>query len=245
MIKFRHRAREVSRIEAFSDIVFGFALTLIVISLEVPKSYKELMHEMRGFPGFAICFAVLMWIWYLHHTYFRRFGMTDVYTIVLNTILLFLVLSYVYPLKFVFGAMTGAIDGGDGGDPRMLLLIYGLGFVGIFVLFFLLYLHAHRKREQLELNEFELHDTETAMWMYGSYVVIGVVAIVLAQVLPYRLVGIAGWTYSLLGPVSAIIGYKRGYARYELHNRHVAAAQARPKINDAAAVPTVAANGPK
>lgn len=223
MIPFRHRAREVSRIEAFSDIVFGFALTLIVISLEVPRSYEELMHEMRGFPGFAICFAVLMWIWYIHHTYFRRYGMTDVYTIVLNTTLLFLVLSYVYPLKFVFSAMTGAIDV-QRGNPKMLLLIYGLGFVGIFVLFFLLYLHAHRKREELELNEFEVHDTETAMWMYGAYVVIGLVSIALSQFLAYRWAGVAGWTYFLLGPVSAFIGYKRGYARYELHQR-VAASQ--------------------
>jgi len=223
-IEFRHRAREVSRIEAFSDIVFGFALTLIVISLEVPRSYEELMHEMRGFPGFAICFAVLMWIWYIHHTYFRRYGLSDIYTLVLNTILLFLVLSYVYPLKFVFGTMTGAIDVHKG-NPRVLLLIYGLGFAGIFVLFFLLYLHAHRKREELELNEFELHDTETAMWMYGAYIVIGLVSIVLAQVLPWKWVGLAGWTYFLLGPVSAFIGHKRGSARGDMHDRYFAESQ--------------------
>ena len=45
---FRYRAHEVSRIEAFSDIVFGFALTLIVVSLEVPKTYNELIEAMRG-----------------------------------------------------------------------------------------------------------------------------------------------------------------------------------------------------
>jgi len=244
MIPFRHRAREVSRIEAFSDIVFGFALTLIVISLEVPKSYEELMHEMRGFPGFAICFAVLMWIWYIHHTFFRRYGMSDIYTIVLNTILLFLVLSYVYPLKFVFGSMTGAIEGGRG-NPKVLLLIYGLGFVGIFVIFFLLYRHAHSRRAELELNELELHDTETAMWMYGAYVLIGLVSISLSQFFSYRWAPLAGWTYFLLGPVSAVIGAKRGYARHELHKRHVAAAHTTPNTSDAAAAPTVAANGPK
>ena len=33
-----HRHRDVSRLEGFSDAVFGFALTLLVVSLEVPET---------------------------------------------------------------------------------------------------------------------------------------------------------------------------------------------------------------
>ena len=33
------RAYEVSRIEGFSDAVFGFALTLLVVSLEMPETH--------------------------------------------------------------------------------------------------------------------------------------------------------------------------------------------------------------
>jgi len=47
--KFRRRSHEVSRTEGLSDAVFGFALTLLVVSLEVPKTYSELMQTMRGF----------------------------------------------------------------------------------------------------------------------------------------------------------------------------------------------------
>jgi uncharacterized membrane protein len=243
---FRLRAHEVSRIEAFSDIVFGFALTLIVVSLEVPESFEELMHEMRGFLGFAICFAVLMWIWHAHYTFFRRYALSDGYTIVINTMLLFLVLYYVYPLKFIFSIVTGAIAvHGGRGDAATLFVIYGLGFAGIFALLLLLYLHAYHRRDELQLNEYEVHDTQTDMWMFGSYVAIGVVSTVVALLAPGRWTSLAGWSYFLIGPVSALIGARRGYARRLLHNRQVAAAQVMPNASESAAMPTVAANGPK
>ena len=218
---FRLRAKEVSRIEAFSDIVFGFALTLIVVSLEVPESFDELMHEMRGFLGFAICFAVLMWIWHAHYTFFRRYALTDGYTIVINTMLLFLVLYYVYPLKFIFSLVTKASEP-RGGDATTLFIIYGLGFAGIFALLLLLYVHAYHRRDELQLNEFEVHDTKTAMWMYSAYIGIGVISTLIAVAFP-RWVGMAGYSYFLLGPVSAFIGGKRGYARRALAERLAAA----------------------
>src|SRR5687768_18548473 len=101
-VKFRLRGREGSGVGAFSDVVFGFALTLIVVSLEVPTSFQELMRTMRGFPAFAICFAILTWVWHVHHTFFRRYALTDEITIALNTALLFVVLFYTYPLKYMF-----------------------------------------------------------------------------------------------------------------------------------------------
>jgi uncharacterized membrane protein len=46
---FRWRGGEITRLEAFCDVVFGFALTLLVVSLEVPHSYAEMMAVVRGF----------------------------------------------------------------------------------------------------------------------------------------------------------------------------------------------------
>jgi uncharacterized membrane protein len=223
---FRHRAKEVTRIEAFSDIVFGFALTLIVVSLEVPETFRELMEEMSGFLGFAICFAILMWIWHVHHTFFRRYGLTDELTILLNTVLLFLVLFYVYPMKFIFELATRHIHDPGQGDPARLYLIYALGFAGLFVVFLLLYGHAWRKRDELALNALELHDTKTNMLMYGSYVLIGLTSAAIALVAPHNLLGLAGWIYFLLGPVSAIIGATRGAARRKLETTFASTAVA-------------------
>jgi hypothetical protein len=42
-----------------------------------------------------------MWVGGRHYYFFRYYGLEDITTIVLNTLLLFLVLFYVYPLKFL------------------------------------------------------------------------------------------------------------------------------------------------
>jgi uncharacterized membrane protein len=213
-IPFRPRGHEVSRIEAFSDVVFGFALTLIVVSLEVPKSFEELMEVMGGFIAFAICFAMLTWIWWVHHVFFRRYALRDDLTIVLNMLLLFLVLFYTYPLKFLFSLVTGQIH--DVVRSGTIFVIYGLGFAGIFAVFFLLYLHALRKTKELDLNALEVHDTKSAMLMYAAYVGIGALSALIGATATGRALNWAGWCYFLLGPVSAFIGFRRGAERDRL-----------------------------
>jgi hypothetical protein len=142
---FRLRGTAMSRVDGFSDVVFGFALTLLVVSLEVPKTYVELHASMRGFLPFAVSFTMLMTVWYAHYFFFRRYGLHDVGTIVLNAVLLFVVLFYVYPLKFMFGLFIGQMAGYEPGDqlePHQnveLMMIYGLGFAAIYLLFFALY----------------------------------------------------------------------------------------------------------
>lgn len=212
---FHLRGREVTRVEAFSDVVFGFALTLIVVSLEVPGSFEELMTTMRGFPAFAICFAILTWVWHVHHTFFRRYALTDEITIALNTVLLFVVLFYTYPLKFMFSLVTGQIRGGFAGAPT-LMVIYGVGFAGIFAVFVAMYVHAWRKRRELELTEMELYDTKTSMIMYSSYVVIGLLSALVGATASGPAVRWAGLMYWLLGPVSGFIGWWRGSRRARL-----------------------------
>jgi uncharacterized membrane protein len=215
-VKFRMRGREVSRVEAFSDVVFGFALTLIVVSLEVPTSYEELIRTMRGLPAFAICFAILTWVWHVHYTFFRRYALTDDLTVALNTALLFIVLFYIYPMKYMFSFVTGQVRGAM--DGRNLMIIYGVGFIGIFALYLMMYWHAWRKRDELELNEVERHDTITNMWMYGSYIIIGTLSCILAYI-SHRMVPYAGLIYWLIGPTSGIIGWRRGIARQRVEER--------------------------
>ena len=223
-IPFRYRAHEVSRLEAFSDIVFGFALTLIVVSLEVPKTYEELIAAMRGFPAFALCFAILIWIWHAHYTYFRRYGLHDEFTIWMNTFLLFVVLFYVYPLKFIFASLGRPGYGAH--SARVIFTIYGLGFAAIFLIYALLYSHALKLRDRLELNAVEQHDTQTHVLMFGGNVAIGLASIVLAQLLPDRLIGLAGYIYFAIGIVQTYLGASRGAQRRKVEDAMVAATTA-------------------
>src|SRR5437660_11479538 len=82
--KFRWRGHEISRIEGLSDAVFAFAVTLLVVSLEVPKTFAALMSAVRGFGASSICFTLLFIVWYHHYNFFRRYGMQDYITMLLN-----------------------------------------------------------------------------------------------------------------------------------------------------------------
>src|SRR5256714_15573333 len=112
--QFRWRSHEVSRTEGLSDAVFGFAITLLVVSLEVPKTYTELMQTVRGFGAFAISFTLLFIVWYHQYKLFRRYGLQDNATLILNGVLLFGDLFYIYPLKFVFTLVVNMFTSGGG-----------------------------------------------------------------------------------------------------------------------------------
>src|SRR5499433_533967 len=128
---FRLRGTTLSRLEVFSDVIFGLALTLLVVSLQVPKNFGELRVSVRGFVPFAICFGLFSLLWHAQYKFFRRYALEDRATLALNSVLLFLVLFYVYPLKFLFGALAGEWSGTfsaqfrSQGEVQELVLLYG------------------------------------------------------------------------------------------------------------------------
>lgn len=219
----------MSRIEAFSDVVFGFSLTLLVVSLEVPHTFTELQADMRGFIPFAICFAIFGLVWWQHHNFFRRYGLDDGITATLNFVLLFVMLFYTYPLKFLFTGMFSHVTGSEAvtgtGKPvqwiepqqsSMLMIIYGLGYATVYLVFVLLYCNALRQRRQLELNPFEIFDTYTSMLESGLQLALGVFCALLAAVLPSNTAGMAGFIFFLIPLGMTVIGMVRGKARQRL-----------------------------
>ncbi len=211
------RGREVSRIEGFSDAVFGFALTLLVASLEVPPDFEALRQTLRGFLPFALTFALISWIWYLHYSFFRQFGLEDRLTIVLNSILLFVVLFFVYPLKVMANALVGMGPNTFANlteyDNRFLMVAYGSGVIAVFSVFFLLHCNAYRQREALDLAAEDLYDIGTALRAHASSTLLGVTSVVLAVTLPMSVFALSGLVYALEGPLQGVIGWTRGSRR--------------------------------
>jgi uncharacterized membrane protein len=205
---FRWRAGEITRLEAFCDVVFGFAITLLVVSLEVPRTYAELMADMRGFLPFAACFAQLVMIWRTHYRFSRRYGLEDPYTVMLNMVLLFLVLFYVYPLKFVFTLLLAEITG-EGGpanfgwhEGSVLMRVYAAGFASVFLLFALMYAHAYKLRKELALNQAEVLETRSVLMENAILALVGLTSFLMA----FRYPEGAGWLYAAIGPLLWING---------------------------------------
>jgi uncharacterized membrane protein len=202
---FHWRAHEVTRLEGFTDAVFAFAVTLLVVSLEVPKTYPELIAAMRGFPAFGICFALLAVAWYEHYRYFRRYGLETAVAVMLNCALLFCVLLYVYPLKFMFTAMIGHTTYTEQ-EVRTLFTIFGSGFTAVFGVFWLLYRYAWSCREELELTPLEQLRTRQSMMDESAMVLLGVAAILLAQVGPSSAVPMTGLIYFAIPVYHTVAG---------------------------------------
>ena len=219
---FRWRGTDISRIEGLSDAVFAFAVTLLVVSLEVPKTFAALREMMHGFFGFGLCFVILLLIWHAQYIYFRRYALDDGPSFVLNAALLFVVAFYIYPLKFLFTTLVDQITGHRPMEhgvavPRMnvdewsqLMLIYGAGFVGLYVIFALLYLHAYRLRDVLELTPMETYDTYGVIRQNVLMIAIGVVSMLIAWAGRPTL---AGMTYMLIAPMRTAIGIMHGRRR--------------------------------
>ena len=220
---FRWRGTDISRIEGLSDAVFGFAVTLLVVSLEPPKQFSELRHLLHGFVSFAICFGMLLLIWHAQYLYFRRYALDDKRTFLLNALLLLVVAFYVYPLRFLFAVLvnqfTGyqeldkagvAIQAMTRADWQPLMLTYGLGFTAVYGIFTMLYLHAHRLRDALDLSPLERYETFGAVQENLVMVAIGVLSIILAALNgPVW----SGMMFALIGPAQWALGMVHGRGR--------------------------------
>ena len=219
------RRREVSRVEGFSDAVFGFAVTLLVVSLEVPKSFDDLLAMMRGLPAFAVSFAMLFQIWWRHYRFFRRYELEDGAVIAMTGVLLFVVLFYVYPLKFLWSFVFLQLAGRATADMLtpdriwVLFVIYGVGVAASFAILAALYGYAYRRRRDLALSPIEVADTRVEIYRnlaIGAIAVVSVALALVAAAYAPRAAGLAGYVYFFIGVSEWSLGAYSGRLRRRL-----------------------------
>jgi len=215
------RGGDISRLEALTDAVFAIAITLLIVSHDVPRDYEHFRSVMWGFCGFAVTFFALIAIWYNTFKFHRRFGIEDGYTIFLSSILIFVVLFYIYPLKFMAQIVINLMilknsfgidfDVGFSGniDANHLFIVYGAGVFFIWLILGLMYLHAYNKRNILELDNNELQITTNAIVANFIVSFVAAASIMLTIVdMGY----LSGWIYFAISPLIYLgIWFKEKY----------------------------------
>ena len=222
---FSLRGLENTRIESLSDGVFAIAIGLLLLSSSPPKTFEELKEFIQDFIPFAGTISILMMIWYQHYLFFIRFGLRDAGTTAINTMLLFLVLFYTYPLKFLFqliidiyrSILTGNQELMNeifssrirGEDTPQLMVIYGLGAAAIFLVFVWLNTRALKKAEALALSPKEIQLTRYSILMNLASSAIPLVSALFAY---FELGGnytfmISGFIYMSYVVVMPLVGY--------------------------------------
>lgn len=223
--RFRYRGLNQTRIETFSDAVFAFSVTLVVLSSSVPQTFDQLRESLTEIIPFLICVILIVVIWFQHYIFFLRYGLQDTKTVTINTILLFVLLIYVYPLKFlakfltelyygfIFGIEEGFMSefgGTENFDVKLLMAAYGMGATAIFLSLSWLYRHAYNRREQLEMDEYEVFSTRVSLWQNLLMSSIPFMSTVIILISPFGHgpinYSIAGFIYMLYPPVMMIFG---------------------------------------
>jgi uncharacterized membrane protein len=200
------RDGDITRVEAFSDAMIAFAATLLVVSLETPRTYDGLVDSLYGFIPFGLSFAALFLIWIVHTSLFRRYPLNDRLSLVLNGALLFTVLFYVHPLKFLAASFAALISPtrasvsiGTVGNLRGLFMLYAVGWMVVFALFALLYRRAWQNRESLGLKPVESYDAITWSRHYLGFVLSGVLSFIVAYLGLVIRWGLPGLAYASIG----------------------------------------------
>ena len=178
------------RLEGFSDGVFALAATLLVVSLEVPSDYDELLEALGRVPAFGLALAALMSLWVGHRQFFARHHLGDGWTVLINSVLLFVVLVYVYPLKLLaevvanrfLWASTDEVETMNSAEIRGLYVIFGAAVVATSMAMAALYLRAWQTRTERQLDRHAEREVASEGIAYLCIALIAVVGLGVAVV---------------------------------------------------------------
>ena len=147
----RLRGLAMTRIEMFADAAFAFAVTLLFISVDVPRSLDEMVIALKS----------------RHRNWSRVYGLDDRAAIVLTLLLVVSLLVMVFPLRIVYG--FGASDITNGWIPqpsplestlwtdqiRLIFIMLGVSWAWLAGIVVAMFAYVLKQRELLDLNDSE------------------------------------------------------------------------------------------
>jgi len=141
-------------------------------------------------------FALIMYIWFEHCLFFRRYGLIDSWSLFFNATFLFVVMITAYPLQLlttflwhlIIGVSTQPLFEVSGSGVTILtgaqqreymMYFYGVAFAGVFALLMLMHFNAWSKRRLLALNKHEQLITLQAISHHFISTLIAIISIII------------------------------------------------------------------
>jgi uncharacterized membrane protein len=203
-VRYDRDTPEFARVANLSDAVFAIAMTLLVLTLDVPDPAagplaEALLDTLPQLIAFVLAFALVANIWWEHHKFMARLATLDRPLIGATLVLLGAVALVPYPTSLIGMAPTDSAA--------------AVPFIGLFVFIgvLILVLHWHAQRAGAWLTPWP--DRLTG-WVLGGWgVLIGglVLALVVAVFVPLAGLAMAalnGWVVTIVMGSIAPPGYR-------------------------------------
>lgn len=190
-----------SRLETFSDGVFAIAITLLVLTIAQPASYRDLSHQLwdrwPSLAAYVVSFLVIGIMWLNHHSVFSYLGRVDRPFVYLNMLLLLTVVFVPYPT----GILGEAIRRGE--STQTAAIFYSVVMAVNACCWTLLWLYASMGRRLLH-EEFPEEQRRSATTAFAAGGLVYTLAISLAFVSAYAVLAFHGLAalYYAVDPLS-------------------------------------------
>jgi uncharacterized membrane protein len=135
---------ESSRIQAFSDSVIAIAITLLVLEIRPPRDIaagqlaRSLVNLWPSYLAYLTSFTTIGVMWLNHHRLFKMIKHADTTLTSINLSLLLAISWVPFPTAVLATHLRGS-------DERVAALVYSASFLGIAVLFNILWRYAMRR----------------------------------------------------------------------------------------------------
>lgn len=204
-----------NRLTALSDGIFAFAATLMVVDIGTTLNLNELDNQIPSFISFGIAFFVMMLLWKVHYNFFQRTKYVDNWIIAANTLLLFTILFYLFPLKTLVNSITQQ-KGMSQDDLAQLFMIYGFGFMLIFTSYAFLYWRAYTK----DINNPIRKRLLFYCYHFGIFAITGLISTLCAYFNVGIQFGFPGFIYATLGITCYVNGemFRKRYPKVFIDN---------------------------
>jgi TMEM175 potassium channel family protein len=179
------RVLSKDRMEGFSDGVFGFAITLLVLDLALRPPgtpLQQVLHAWPAYLAYIISFLTIGGAWLAHTALTDQLARTDQLFLRLNLLVLLVVVFLPFPTKLIAEALH------ETSGERVYVTLYGLTLLAIRLLGFAL--DAYARHEHLYSPAKEGEELQSTQRKFLPVSIGYVIAILIGLLLPVAAVAL-------------------------------------------------------